>query len=195
MTVHPEDISGKNFFFNKENNNENSFDYNTYNKHKTNFLNSSIKSNEHFKCFNSSSVTDLNKEIGYSNNFDSSDKLDNNNNNNNNFLDFSPEKPRKGHFRNLSNADPSYPILRDSFIGGNYLRNLNDFHIAESGTPKKDRVLNVSFIPRKTNQSTMEEASKDIDKIYADKVTIPAPSWPLFHEKYYIYFSTNIKNN
>ncbi len=102
---------------------------------------------------------------------------------NNNILDFSAEMPRKGHFRNLSNVETSYPKFRDSFISGSYLTNLNDFHIAESSSPKKERTLNFSFLPRKNNQSQMDDFSPILGKKYEDKVTIAAPSWPLFYEK------------
>lgn len=130
-----------------------------------------------------------NNSLGLSNNkkneneniyFESSNKFVNDKNN---ILESSPEKPKKGHFRNLSNAEFTQPKKFDSFIGGNYLRNLNDFHIAECGTPEKNRFLNVSFLPNKSNKSSMDDLSKNLEEIYSNKVSMATPIWPLFHEK------------
>lgn len=171
MTVHPEDISGKNFFFNK--NSINNIDKNENSVNATNNKNLNNINGERKIAFLNKGKTD--DEFFQS----SSEKQ------NLNILDFSHEKPRKGHFRNLSNVEQqsSYPKFRESFIGGNYLKNLNDFDIAESGTAKKERILNFSFLPRKVNQSSMDELSQNIEKKYGDKVAIEAPGWSFFHEK------------
>jgi hypothetical protein len=177
--VHPEGLSGKHLFFNNIDNNDN-FSSITSNKNLNNFLNSSLKLKQSLNNYNSSKLNLLNNEKEDNNNnyFESSNKFIGNNN----VVDFSPEKQRKGHFKNLSNVD-FIQKTKDSFIGGNYLRNFNDFHIAESGTPKIHRLLNVSFVPSKTNKSSMDYLSENLEKLYSDKATIEAPSWPLFHEK------------
>jgi len=178
--VHPEGLSGKHLFFNNKDNNDNFTNISSY-KNLNNFLNSSLKLKQSLINFNSSKLNLLNNEQEDNNNnyFESSNKFIGNNN----VLDFSPEKHRKGHFKNLSNVDFIQTKTKDSFIGGNCLRNFNDFHIAESGTPKIHRLLNVSFLPSKTNKSSMDYLSENIEKIYSDRVTIEAASWPLFHEK------------
>ena len=180
MKVNTEEIRRKIFLLDNDNNNNNKENsVNTiYSKNINNLLNSSMKTKLPLNNIYSSSISFLKKEKNDEYIFENSEKL------NNKILNFSLQKPIKGHIRNLSNIDSSYPRFRNSFIDGDYLKNLNEFNIAESGTPQKERILNFSFVPRKVNQSSMDELSQDIQKKYENKVNIEAPSWPLFHEKY-----------
>ncbi len=86
------------------------------------------------------------------------------------------------HKKNLSNVECFLNKFDHSFIRGSYLNNINDFHIAESGTPKKDRMVIIPHLPNKMNQSVMDGLS-NIDKKYKEKTNMVTTSWPLFHEK------------
>lgn len=92
------------------------------------------------------------------------------------------EKLNNHHRRNLSNIDFYLPKFHDTFVGGSYLNNLNDFHIAECASPKKERMLVIPHLPHKLNKSSMDELS-NIDPKYKDKTNMVTTSWPLFHEK------------
>jgi len=158
---------------------------NSYSNNKINsFLNSSIniKSNINNPYNNNIARTNYNPQYDYN-------KLENIiesnlNSNKDNLDNFSlvKEKINNHHKRNLSNVDFFLPKFHDTFVGGSYLNNLNDFHIKECASPKKERMLIISHLPNKLNKSSMDELS-NIEPKYKDKANMVTTSWPLFHEK------------